>query len=181
MENVSLLINLCGEIFVGIEFRNANYRDVIQLAAEQVERYRVTLRSLSEADMERSFKLVNQYKETHRLRATFGLAELERCVGEIWKQLMPERSIASTHRNIEENWFRNFIYGHCLDMEPNWRTFFPEVWEIFGERDYYKNFRYVSDRMKFRAIIINEKWKEVVICRCGQCKFWKKKIKWVKA
>ena len=31
---------------------NANYRDMIQLAAEQVERYRVTLRSLSEADME---------------------------------------------------------------------------------------------------------------------------------
>ena len=36
--------------FVGCS--NANYRDMIQLAAEQVERYRVTLRSLSEADME---------------------------------------------------------------------------------------------------------------------------------
>ena len=151
-------------MFFGL-IRNANYRDMIQLAAEQVERYRITLRTLSEADMERSFKLVNEYKDKHRLRATFGLAELERCMGEVWKALMPKRTIPGTHRNLEENWFRNFIFGHCLNLEPNWKKYFPEVWNIFMDRDYYRQFLYRSDKMNFKAVKMNENWKNVIVCR----------------
>ena len=130
-----------------------------------MERYRITLRALSEADMERSFKLVNQYKDKHRLRATFGLAELERCVGEVWKALMPARSIPGTHRNLNVNWFRNLYYGHCINLDENWRRYFPEVWNIFMERDYYRPFLYKSHRMNFKAVIINKKWEDLLICR----------------
>ena len=144
-----------------------NYRDLIQLAPEQCEKLKRTLRVFSECDMERSFKKSQEAKKRTRKRGTFGLAEMERCIGEIWKALLPARSVAGNHRNLPKKGFRNFYYGHCLDMEISWRKLFPEVWDIFSQREYYKSFTRISDheRLKMKALIFDPKWEKVVVCR----------------
>ena len=144
-----------------------NYRDLIQLAPEQVERLKKSLRPFSECDNERIFKQTNQTRERTRVRATMGLAEMERCAGEIWKQLLPARFSRGTHRNEEKSFWRNFYFGHCLNLEPHWKKFFPEVWNIFVGRDYYRDFVRVSNHetLKMKALVFCPEWKPVYICR----------------
>ena len=140
---------------------------MIQIAPEQVERTQETLRSLSECDMERNFAEVAQVKEEKRLRGTLGLAEYERTLGEIWRELMPLRTMAGMHMNEEESYFRNIYWGACMDQEDNWKKHFPEYWEIVLEREQYRQFaRITTDPiLKMKAVLINPSWKRLVICR----------------
>ena len=146
-----------------------NYRDLIQLAPEQVEKLKKPLRPLSECDMERTFKKTNQTKDRLRTRATMGLAEMERCIGEIWKALLPRRHVRGTHKNEEKSWWRNIYIGHCMDLEIHWRKFFPEVWNIFLDKDYYRPFlRQSNDEvLHMKAFIFKKEWEKLVVCRYG--------------
>ena len=185
-----------------MNFRNVNYRDLVQLAPEQCEELRLTLRALSEADMERSFKKVSEYKDEKRLRAAFGLQEMERVMDEIWRALMPKRSVKSKHLPKQKSYFTNFIFGCCLNLEENWRKFFPQYWNAMRKREYYHPFLFEagipSTDLKFKKVFINAKWEDLTICRyvistktfnwkficlgcsCGSCGNRSKTLQWQK-
>ena len=156
-------------------FRNVNYRDLVQLAPEQCERLRITLRALSECDMERSFKLVREYKEEKRLRATFGLAEMERTLSEIWQALLPKRFSRTKLMKKKKNYFTNFTFGHCLNLEKNWKKYFPQYWNAMNDREYYQPFLFESDPnheiLTFKKVLIRSDWDNLTICRfvCESC------------
>ena len=92
-----------------------------------------TMRSLSECDMERNFGKIAKVKDEQRIRATLGVAEYERTLGEIWQALLPARSMPGMHINEQESYFRNIYFGACLDLEENWKKYFPEYWDIVLE------------------------------------------------
>ena len=152
--------------------RNVNWRDLIQLAPEQLEILRITLRALSEADMERSFKVVNEVLEEQRLRATFGVAEFARTARELWKNLIPSRSARSKYRNVKEKKFRNFYIGQCMHFDERWKKHFSQLWNVFKKKPFLRKFLHKSEKLKFHAFIFNRKWQNVTICRCGSCKPW---------
>ena len=152
--------------------RNVNWRDLIQLAPEQLEILRITLRALSEADMERCFKIVNEVLEEKRLRATFGVAEFTRSARELWKKMIPSRSIRSKFRNVKEAKYRNFYIGPCMSFDGRWKAHFNELWGVFQKKHFLRKFLYKSQKLHFKAFIFNRKWKNVTICRCGSCKPW---------
>ena len=160
----------CVEIFFGNASscgRNVNYRDLIQLGPEQVERTQLALRPMSECDNERMFGLVNKVQEEQRIRATMGLAEYERTLGEIWQALMPIRKMPGMHINEQKSYFTNFYFGACMDLELNWKKFFPEYWDIVLEKDIFRKFarQSVHPILKMKAVIINPKWERLVVCR----------------
>ena len=137
------------------------------MTPEQVELTQETPRSLSECDMERNFGKVSTVKDEQSIRATLGLAEYERTLGEIFQALMPTRSMPGMRINEEECYFRNFYWGACLDLEENWKKYFPEYWEIVTEREEYRQFAKITnhDILKMKAVLINPSWKRLIICR----------------
>ena len=121
--------------------------------------------------MERNFGKIALVKDEQRLRATLGVAEFERTLGEIWQALLPKRSIPGMHINEEESFFRNVYWGACLPLEKNWEKYFPEYWDIVVGREEYRQFARISNHnvLKMKAVLINPSWKRLVICRCGCC------------
>ena len=153
-------------------YRNVNWRDLIQLAPEQLETLRITLRALSEADMERSFKLVQEVLEEQRLRASFGIAEFARTARDLWKKLVPSRSVRSKYRNTKESTRRNFYIGPCMPFDMRWKKHFNELWSVFEKKSFLQKFLFTSEKLNFKAFIFNPKWKNLTICRCGSCQAW---------
>lgn len=74
---------------------------MIQLSPEFIEKYRVNLRSVSECDMERTFQGVKQLKLKKRLKATFGLSEVERTFEEIWGEFGFPVTLTKKHSNTK--------------------------------------------------------------------------------
>ena len=104
-----------------------NYRDLIQLAPEQCEKLKRPLKVFSECDMERSFKKSQEVKKRTRKRGTFGLAEMERCIGEIWKALLQLDLLLELTGILEKRVFVIFI------IVIVW------IWKFHGE-NYFQKF-----------------------------------------
>lgn len=144
----------------------------MQLAPEQCEALRRTLRSLSEADMERCFKLVNEIREKKRVKATFGIAEIQRVMSEIWHELLPKKHVRGMHRNKKENWKRNYYIGRCMEFGDIWQRLFPQLLKVFEEKPFLRKFLCYSTSRKVHAFIFKPNWGKLVICRCGNCDHW---------
>ena len=144
----------------------------MQLAPEQCEMLRMTLRSLSEADMERCFKLVNEIREEKRVKATYGIAEIQRVMSEIWHQLLPKRHVPGMHRNKREDYRRNYYIGKCMEFGEIWNKLFPQLLTVFEKKPFLTKFLHFSRKRKMHSFIFNRHWKKLVICRCGNCNHW---------
>ena len=70
-------------------YRCLPIKDLIIAIPEITEKFEINPRALDEADNEAQFLELNNFRETKRLKATCGLAEIERNVQRLWRALLP--------------------------------------------------------------------------------------------
>ena len=101
---------------------NVNFRDFIVLGPEQLETLRIPFRSTTEADNERCYKQVVRSKETKRLKTTAGIAEWDRSVNEMIKQMDINRKTKGLLTHDIEPDKLNYILFPCMkDRRAIWK------------------------------------------------------------
>ena len=126
--------------------------------------------------MERCFKIVNEIREKKRIRATFGIAEIQRTLSEIWEKLIPKRYVRGTHKNKKEDFRRNIFIGKCMNLGESWVKLYPELVTVFKQKPFLRKYLYHSQEHQMDAFFFNKSWKKLVICRCDNCAAWAQRV-----